>query len=222
MDFQTELETLCREALELRTKGRLVESEILEAKAAGLLQNLQSRVEQTPEDPSSSAILLYLAEREWALQGDSQGVLAKLERARALREKRFGPDHGLTAEALAKLAEFHYLAGRFAEAEPLYRQSIAIYERQVQGRLPVYAKALEGLAQTLAAFGRAEEADPFFARAIELTGDDEQGKRSLYFLLIYRAEGLAKLSRRQEAEGLRQKAGTLLPKNNPGELGYHM
>ena len=55
-----------------------------------------------------------------------------------------------------------------------------------------------------------------------MTGSDEQGKRSLYFLLMTRADGLEKLNRIAEAQAHRQKAAALLPKNNPGELGFRV
>ncbi len=141
---------------------------------------------------------------KFALASNKRSHLEKRTWARIL--------YALTAQALAQLAEFHYLAGRFGEAESLYRRALSIQ---------AVPRAYEGLAQTLAALGRAEEADHFFERAIEQSGTDEQGKRSLYFLLKTPADGLEKLHRTDEAQVHRQKAAALLPKNNPGELGYH-
>ena len=63
---------------------------------------------------------------------------------------------------------------------------------------------------------------PIFARAIDKAPSDEQGKRSLYFLLLSRAEGLEKLDRQAEGAVLRKKAAALLPKANPGEIGFHV
>jgi len=209
MDFQRELETLYAKAVELRTQGLAAESELLEAKAAGLLETLRARVRSHPDDPETAPVLLYLAEREWAVLGDQVSVQSMFEQAVSLSRTTYG-----ASLALAKLAEFHYLAGRFGEAEPLYRQAVE--------KDPSHAKALEGLAQTLAFLGRAAEADPYFVRAIERVKDDDVGKRSLYFLLISRAEGLEKLGRQPEASVLRQKALGLLHKNNPGEFGFQV
>jgi tetratricopeptide (TPR) repeat protein len=221
MDVQGELETLHQKSLELRALGRQAEADMVEQKAAGILQGLKDRAEQKPDDPSTAAILLYLAEREWAILGDHEQVLLRLEQALALREKSGGPNHLMTAEALAKLAEFHFLAGRFGKAEPLYRRALSIYSIQNAPGDAVEAQALAGLAQTLEALGRAEEADGYFEKAIERAPTNEQGRRSLYFLMNARAAGLEKLNRGSEAEAHRQKAAGLLPKANPGESGYH-
>ncbi len=213
MDFQQELEALYEKAVELKTQGHLAESESLETKAAQILTTLKNRVEPSLNDPEAAAILLYLAERDWPILGDHGSVQAKLEQAVGLRKKELGMKHPLTAEALSKLAEFHYLAARYGEAEPLYRQAVAISP---------HPKALGGLAQTLAALDRPDEADPYFAQAIEQTGGDDEAKRGLYFLLMTRAEGLEKLKRNPEAAVLRQKAVALLPKSNPGEFGFQV
>jgi tetratricopeptide (TPR) repeat protein len=222
MEFQQELDALYQEALERKGQGRLADAEALESKAAEILQGLTRRVEQNPEDPAIAEILLYLADRQWAILGDHKKVLSQIERALDLCENGLGPNHVITAEAFGKLAEFHFLAGRFGEAEPFYRKSLSIYECQgVTGDLS-QTKAFEGLAQTLAALGHFEEANRYFARAIEHTRSDEQGKRSLYFLLMTRADGLEKLNKKAEAQAHRQKAAALLPRGNPGEFGFQV
>src|SRR4051794_23845924 len=126
MSYQEEIASLYKQAQELRIQGHPAESEILESKAAGILQEIRTRVERAPGDRSTATDLLYLAERDWAILGDHETVLGKIQRAIALREKQLGKEHPLTAEAIAKLAECHYLAGRFGEAETLYRRSVAI------------------------------------------------------------------------------------------------
>ena len=214
MDFRRELETLYQRALEQKAQGHQAQAEDLEKKAAALLASLKIRAEQKPEDVSTADVLLYLAEREWAILGDHENVLAKINRALAIREKQYGPEHAQIAAAITQLAEFHFLAGRFGQAEPLYRRAVSIPSPS--------GKALEGLAHTLAALGRPQEAEPFFGRAIEAAGQDADGKRALYFLLVQRAEGLDLLHRTSEAAALRLKAVKLLPQNNPGEQGFHV
>src|SRR5258708_6076411 len=221
MDFKRELDALYRQATEHKSSGRVEEAEALEAKAAGILQELQEKAEKDPQSAETAAILLFFADREWSILGDHEKVQARLERAVALLENKLGPDHNLIAQALAKLAEFHFLASRFGEAEPLYRRAVRLYEAYPTSEDPVFAKALEGFAQTLAALGRLEEADGYFAKAIARAGTDGQGKRSLYFMYMSRADGLEKLHKTEEAQVHRQKAANLLPKNNPGESGFH-
>ena len=55
--------------------------------------------------------------------------------------------------------------GRYAEAEPLYRRSLAILEKALGPKHPHVATALEGYANLLRATGRTAEADKMEARA---------------------------------------------------------
>jgi tetratricopeptide (TPR) repeat protein len=222
MDLQHQYEALYREALDLKTKGRLVDAEAVEAKAAELLSELRSRADQNPEDPETATFLLFLAERDWAILGDHPEVQTKIERAISIRENRSGNHDAAVAEALAKLSEFHFIAGRWGEAEPLYRRAIAIYQSLDQKQTLLYSKCEGGLAQCLVGLGRFKEADSHFREAIEVAEAQKEDKRALYFLYIYRAEGLEKLGDSAEAEALRAKAAALLHKNNPGALGFQV
>jgi tetratricopeptide (TPR) repeat protein len=54
----------------------------------------------------------------------------------AIREKAFSPDHPnyfLVARSLKNLAASYDQQGRYAEAEPLYKRSLAIYEKAPLG-----------------------------------------------------------------------------------------
>lgn len=196
------------------------EAALVEAEAADLQENLKRQIQDQPETLETTDILLFLAEREWSIRGDDPSIQAMIEQAIRIREDRLGPEAPVVAEALGALAEFHFLAGRWGEAEPLYRKATALCENEKNS--PVYAKCCGGLAQTLTHLGRPAEADPYFAKAIELCGDSDSEKRVLYFLYIYRAEGLDKAGRGSEAEAMRAAAQKLLPRNNPGELGFHV
>jgi hypothetical protein len=50
-----------------------------------------------------------------------------------IREKGLGRDHPDVAQSLTSLAVLHRSQGRYADAEPLYQRSLAIYEK-VLGR----------------------------------------------------------------------------------------
>jgi tetratricopeptide (TPR) repeat protein len=222
MDLQHRHEALYQEALGLKTAGRLQEAEAVEAKAAQLFSELKSRMEENPDSLEAADFLLFLAEREWPILGDHPDVQSKIERALAIRRNHFGPSDAAVADAIAKLAEFHFLAGRWGHAEPYYRRAIALYEKQGQTQNVSYARCEGGLAQTLASLGRTAEADPHFIQAIALAETQKEDKRIRYFLYIYRAEGLEKLGRGAEAAALRLQANALLPKNNPGEQGFRV
>ncbi len=220
MNLENQLKSLYKKAIDLRSQGMLAESEQVELQAAAILQNMKTFIEQHPQEPESASLLLYLAEREWALNGDQPEVLAQMHGAIGLREKHLGLEHSETADALVKLAEIHYVSGRFETAEPLYARAIDIYRKNKFVGGTFAGLAFQGMAQTLSALGHAQEADGYFAEAIERVPSDDQGKRSLYFLLIYRAEGLEKLHKQTESESRRQRAATLLPQANPGEFGF--
>lgn len=222
MNFEQRYQNLFDEATRLKSQGRVQDAEAREVDAAGLLEEARNRAEQNVRDPKSADTLLFLAEREWLIRGDDPAVQSKLEQARAIREECFGAEDPRTADAVTKLAEFHFLAGRWGEAESRYREALAIYESRHVSGTALDTQCRGGLAQALAALGRAAEADPHFAAAISASEGRDEHKRALYFLYTYRAEGLEKLGRHAEAEELRRKAAGLLPRNNPGEQGFHV
>jgi tetratricopeptide (TPR) repeat protein len=47
----------------------------------------------------------------------------------AIREKALGPDHPDVAASLNNLAELYRAQGQYAQAEPLYKRSLAIVEK---------------------------------------------------------------------------------------------
>src|SRR3954452_1144789 len=49
--------------------------------------------------------------------------------ANGLLEKALGPDHPNVAESLNNLAGLYLAQGGYAEAEPLYKRSLAIFEK---------------------------------------------------------------------------------------------
>ncbi len=55
--------------------------------------------------------------------------------------------------------------GHYAEAEPLYQQSLTIYEKALGPEHPDVAKSLENYAALLRETGRADEAAEMEARA---------------------------------------------------------
>ncbi|MES2598509.1 MAG: tetratricopeptide repeat protein [Verrucomicrobiota bacterium] len=82
-----------------------------------------------------------------------------LRRAVALREQKHGPDHHQVAIALGNLADVIAMQGRFAEAEPLAWDAMAIDMKDsvVTGRLVpglvVHARGFSGIAQRLGLSG---------------------------------------------------------------------
>ena len=58
--------------------------------------------------------------------------------------------------------------GHFADAEPLYRRSLAIREKQLGPDLPVVSSSLLNLAALYGAMGRYAEAEPLYRRSLEI------------------------------------------------------
>ncbi|MFQ5956109.1 MAG: tetratricopeptide repeat protein, partial [Kiloniellales bacterium] len=80
----------------------------------------------------------------------------------------FGPDHPITAALVDSLGVLYKAQGRYAEAEPLYKRSLATWEKAVGPADPNLAKALENYAALLRETGRGAEAFEMGARAIAI------------------------------------------------------
>lgn len=80
------------------------------------------------------------------------------------------------ATSVASLAEALRCQNKYSEAEPLFRQALAIRERELPAIHFRTALALQGLAETLVGLHRPGEAEPYFLRAIAIwdrIGEDD-------------------------------------------------
>ena len=75
---------------------------------------------------------------------------------------------GKRATSLSSTAEALRFQKKFAEAEPLYRQALAIRDQVLPAIHPRTAYTLEGLAGSLNALHRPNEAEPYYLRAIAI------------------------------------------------------
>jgi tetratricopeptide (TPR) repeat protein len=73
------------------------------------------------------------------------------------------------------LAALYRRQGRFAEAEPLFRRALAIYEKAAGPEHPAVATLLSNLGQVLKVEGRYDEAEPLIRRSLAIH-DKAQGK----------------------------------------------
>jgi CHAT domain-containing protein/Tfp pilus assembly protein PilF len=73
-----------------------------------------------------------------------------------------------TASALYKQADTHYEQGRYADAEPLFKRSLAIYEKALGPEHGHVAGALNALAELYYAQGRYADAEPLFKRSLAI------------------------------------------------------
>ena len=103
-----------------------------------------------------------------AARGDITAAEPLMRRALAIDERRFGPEHPDTADAINNLADLLAATGRFADAEPLMRRSLAIEERSNGPEHPSVAQDLSNLAQLLQDTDRLAEAEPLIRRALAI------------------------------------------------------
>jgi tetratricopeptide (TPR) repeat protein len=57
-----------------------------------------------------------------------------------------GPDHPDVAQSVNNLADLYSAQGRYADAEPLYKRALAIFEKALGPDHPSVASALNNLA----------------------------------------------------------------------------
>ena len=80
-------------------------------------------------------------------------------------ETALGPEHPEVATSLNNLAALYKAQGRYAEAEPLYRRSLAIKEKALGPEHPSVATILANYAALLRETGRPKKAAKMEARA---------------------------------------------------------
>ena len=87
----------------------------------------------------------------------------------ALKEaEKFGGQDPRLATSLNNLAELYRVQGQYAEAEPLYRRALAIWEKALGPEHPDVAAGLNNLAELYRAQGQYAEAEPLFQRALAI------------------------------------------------------
>src|SRR5262249_48332810 len=91
------------------------------------------------------------------------------QRAVAIREKAFGPNHPNVGASSSNLAGLHGRRGRDADAEPLYKRVLAIVEKARGPGHPDVAIALLNLAEIYRSQGRYADAEPFYKRLLTIT-----------------------------------------------------
>ena len=72
------------------------------------------------------------------------------------------------ANKLDKQANLYYKQGRYAEAEPLYKRSLAIREKILGSDHPVVSNSLYYLARLYDNQGRYTEAEPLYKRSLTI------------------------------------------------------
>jgi len=90
-----------------------------------------------------------------------------------IKENVLGLDHPDVAISLDNLAELYRIRGRYAEAEPLLKRSLAIFEQTFGPEHPNVAAFLKNYAALLRETGRGAEAAKLEARAKAIRAKSE-------------------------------------------------
>ncbi len=91
-----------------------------------------------------------------------------LQRALAICERVFGPEHPYTATNLDNLAGLYYTQGRYEQAEALYQRALSIDDHIFGGEHPTVATDLNNLAALYYAQGKYEQAESLLQRALTI------------------------------------------------------
>lgn len=123
-----------------------------------------SALAQSNEDPGalSQQIVQLMNESKY------KEAIPLAQRALALAEREFGPNHPEVGAALNNLAELYEGVGRYAEAEPLFRRDLAITEKVRGPDHPDVALSLNNLALLYDDQGRYAEAEPLAKRSLAI------------------------------------------------------
>ena len=143
-------------------QGEFPAADSLHQLANGLFRELEG-----PDDDETVSNLGQLAHVAEALGNDSLAV----ERARAVldsRRRAYGEEHPYVAEALNDVAFTYRKQGRYDEAEPLYRESIALKRRLLGNDHPALASSLNNLGVLFGVSGRYDEVGPLFEEALAI------------------------------------------------------
>jgi len=80
----------------------------------------------------------------------------------------FGPQDPRLATSLNNLAELYRLLGKFVDAEPLYKRSLAIREKALGPAHPDVAISLNNLAGLYHQQGKYNKAEPLYKRSLAI------------------------------------------------------
>jgi len=131
-----------------------------------------------------------------ALSLESNNALTLAKRYVAGAKARYGAKHGEYAVAIGTLASVYGATQQLTEAEQLYKQALATYEK-VSNPSPLdVGRALNGLASLYRRQRRFSLAEPVMKRALATY---EKGLRPDNLLVLTELDGLAELALEQES-----------------------
>ena len=197
-------------------QGKHAEAEAILQRMLAIQKRVLASAEEAsgPEDKEEWEVLssledlafLYVAQESYA---EAEPLY---QRALAMAEKRFGPEHFLTAMRMTRLATIYTLQQKYAEAEPLYQRALAIDEIAVKTASvgPNLSGDLVGLAELYRAQGKYGEAEPLYERLLAVTIKSHAGVGpAVASVLEEYAALLRQMGRSDEAKQMEVRAGEI-------------
>lgn len=167
---------------------------------------------------------LFALEMRGRRQSDMQrweSAAEKAFRAAVEEARRFGPESEYLPFSLILLGGVHHLQGKLADAEPLYRQALAIYERAFGAEHRNVADALYGLGGLYLNQGRLQDAELLLKRALtiqeKILGPDNP---AVAMTLYTYAKLLRQRGRTDEAQEMDPEEGWARAKKDIQELSF--
>jgi CHAT domain-containing protein len=145
---------------------------------------------------------IYKRWQELFEAGNYPAALVEAQRYEAEVKAQFGINHPNYATSLNALAVLYKNQARYADAEPLYKRALAIYEKASGPNHPSVAVALNNLALLHETQGRYADAEPLFKRALAIH-EKEGGPATVLgnLAMLYEEQG-----RYADAEPLEKRA----------------
>jgi tetratricopeptide (TPR) repeat protein len=136
-------------------------------KALAALDAAGSAIEQSAAvEPANEAPLRTAMGTSYLNLGEPSKAVPQFEKALALRRQAFGREHADTLASMEDLARSLVAAGKVPEAEPLWRQLVAIREMKIPDEwLTFYSRAMLG--DTLIRQKKFAEAEPLLLSGYE-------------------------------------------------------
>jgi tetratricopeptide (TPR) repeat protein len=141
------------------SRGQLNEAELLYRRALAIGEKVSERLEV-------ATLLSNLARLYFDLQKHDE--VERLSKRALEISQPFAPKHPEVANSLANLADVQVIQGRYARAEPLYRQALTILEEAFGTEHIEVAYNLGHLARLLSGQARYAEAEAKHRRAITI------------------------------------------------------
>jgi tetratricopeptide (TPR) repeat protein len=151
-------------------------------------------------------VAFYLSERAAYVEAEPL-----YQRALAISEKAFAPDHPRVATWLNNLGALHRAQGKYSIAEPLCKLALAIHEKVLGPDHPEVGTSLNNLATIYSAQDKYDLAEPLYRRAIAIrekaVGPNQPQTARILANLAYVH---AKMRRLTDAERLARQAHRVL------------